>query len=857
MKTSHHAKNIKEVMAKLKTREKGLSSSEVKARWQTYGRNQLPREKRAGWLVILFQQFVSPLIIVLILAAVISAVLREWVDASVILAAVLLNGTVGFVQEYKAGKSLDALRSLVEPHALVRRNGKQKEVKASEIVPGDILILRAGDRVPADARVFEEVELLIDESPLTGESAPIKKQIALVSESASLADRVNMVFAGTSIVAGRGMAIVVATGTKTEIGRVAELVRTTKEQKTPLQAELSQLARWITAIVVLLVVVLFFIGIATGNEVVEMFEISVSLAVAAIPEGLAVSITVILAIGMQRILRRKSLVRRLVAAETLGSVSVICTDKTGTITEGKMKVVEIIGANGKDASVALRKQILEAVAICNDAFLNESTGKVEGSPTEKALLQASVDEKIAISTLLSAHKREAEIPFDSSRKFMVTRNRWGSSRVLLMKGAPERVMAFASQNGALTKIAEKMTDEGLRVIAVAVKKNAGTGKKISESEFKGLKVIGFIGLRDPLRKNVAKEIQKAKDAGVRTVMITGDHPNTARAIARQAGLIVSEVSLAIGSDLDKWTDAELARKLSHITVYARVEPRHKIRIVRAWQEKGEVVAMTGDGVNDAPAIKAADIGIAVGTGTEVAKQASDLVLLDNNLGTITKAIEQGRVIFDNIRKTVVYLMADSFTEIVLIGGSLMFGLPLPLLPAQILWINLVADSFPTIGLTLEPGEPDIMKQKPRGRHEPVMNHEMLSLIFIIGIVTDLALFGLYAWLLQKTNGDMETARSVMFAAVGIDSLLYVFAIKSFRRTIFRINPFSNLWLVLGVAIGFGLMLLVLLFPPLQRAFEVVPLHLNDWILLLTMGVLKLVAIELTKEWFIVRKTVKK
>jgi len=849
----HHAKTVQQTLSDFSTKLEGLSNRQVQERLQSYGHNALPREKSPSWFAILMTQFVSPLIVVLLVAALISAALQDWVDVSVILAAVLVNAIVGFVQEFKASKSLAALRSLVEPHALVRRGGKPKEITAEKIVPGDILILRAGDRVAADARVIDVSELQVNEAALTGESLPLKKITSEVEIGTPLAERSCMVYAGTSIVAGHGLAVVVATATKTEIGKVAELVRVTKEHDTPLQAELGQLAKWITVIVIFLVTVLFVIGLMTGRSVPEMFEISISLAVAAIPEGLAVSITVILAIGMQRILRRKALVRRLVAAETLGSVSVICTDKTGTITKGIMQATTFIGIDGHEASSDLRREMLKVTSLCSDAYIDSETRKINGSPTEKALLTAAVKAKLKPTRLNKKYLRLADIPFDSVKKFMVTRNHWESGQVLLAKGAPEKIIGFSGGNHkTLLQIATNMTDEGLRVIAVAIRHKVSVKKVINQNELKSFRVIGFIGLHDPLRRQAKQQIKAALDAGVHTVMITGDHPNTARAIACKAGIAVGKGSVVTGEELDKMSDIKFARRVSFINVYARVEPRHKIRIVQAWQERGDVVAMTGDGVNDAPALKAADIGIAVGSGTEVAKQASDLVLMDNNLGTITDAIEQGRVIFDNIRKIVVYLLADSFTEIILIGGSLLFGLPLPFLPAQILWINLVADSFPTVGLTLEPGEPEVMKLKPRGRHEPVLNHEMLALIFIIGIITDVALFGLYVWLLGG-NHDIQSIRSIMFAAVGIDSLLYVFAIKSFRRTIFRINPFSNPWLIGGVLIGFGLMFAALTVPYLQHIFEISPLSLSDWGLLLMMGLLKLVGIELTKEWFLVKE----
>jgi Ca2+-transporting ATPase len=846
----------------------GLTLREVEQRKKENGLNHLPQKKSDGLIKIFARQFMSPLIIVLFVAGILSAVIDEWVDAGVIIAAVFFNTIVGFVQEYKANKSLKHLRSLVLPRSLVRRDNREIEIDSRDIVVGDILILRTGDRVSADARVFESVELFTNESALTGESLPVSKTRDTFPENTQPADRGNMVFAGTSIVGGRGLAVVVATSGGTELGKIASLVESTKDEKTPLQTQLLNFARAIAVLILVLVVILFGAGLATGRPAIEMFSMAVALAVAAIPEGLAVSVTIILAIGMQRILRRKSLVRTLVGAETLGSVSIICTDKTGTITKGEMNVTHIATANHVFdlASVATNRargidEILRAMSLCNDAMIDGDTTR--GNHTEQALLLGLREIGFDRETFAREYSRTAEIPFDSSRKYMVTAHASGQGSVVYLKGALSSISSFLGRvnvDGETTELTQELreliedqesslTSKGLRLIAVAQKNTQSPIAHIKQDDLSDFIFYGFVCLSDPLRAEVRSQIQDASLAGVRTIMVTGDHPQTALAIGKEAGLIVNQNGVITGRELDEWSDEDLSDRISGISIFARVEPRHKIRIVRAWQSRGEVVAMTGDGVNDAPALKAADIGIALGSGTEVAKQASDLVVLDNNLGIITSAIEEGRVIFDNIRKTAAYLLADSFTEIVLIGGSILLGLPIPLLPVQILWINLVADCFPNIGLTLEPGESDVMRLPPRPRNEPVLNREMITLVFIIGIVTDLLLFALYVWLLNRGE-DIQTIRSIMFAAVGIDSLLYIFAVKSFRRTIFRINPFSNLWLVCGVAIGFGLMAIAMFTPFLQQIFEIVPLALSDWVLLLIIGLIKLIAIEFGKEIFI-------
>ncbi|HLD20841.1 MAG TPA: HAD-IC family P-type ATPase [Patescibacteria group bacterium] len=873
-----HTRSVADTLAALETNPRGLSTREIALRVQRYGKNALPSRTSDPWWKVFVRQFMSPMMVVLLVASGISIALADFVDAGVIVAAVVINTVIGFIQEYKANKALEELRSLVQPMSVVLRDGKEVSVSAVEIVPGDVLVLHSGDRVTADARILESVDLVANESALTGESLPVHKAEMVLEPRVSLAERVNMLYAGTSVVGGRGYAVVVAIALETELGRIAKLVQETQETRTPLQEQLGRLARWLALLVFFLVVALFFAGMVSGRTVVEMFEMSVALSVAAIPEGLIVSVTIILAIGMQRILHRKSLMRRLVAAETLGSVSIICSDKTGTITQGEMRVTHLVTPKqtwtypfpvGEEPQTDMRK-MFEVMALCNDAVVVEDDpDPLRGSPTERALLAAVLEQKLDLKTLSFNLPRVWEIPFDSVYKYMVTAHAAGKKTDVFLKGAPDVVLPFCSRVlvdgkvGKLTSVRQvelesqmlALTKKGMRLIAIALRSVDPGDTPLSRETMGGFTFLGFVGLRDPLRPQAREQIEAACAAGIRTIMVTGDHPETARAIGAEAGLVAGPESVVVGSELDGWSDEELKRRAPRISIYARVEPRHKIRIVNAWQARGEVVAMTGDGVNDAPALKAADIGIAVGSGTEVAKQASDMVILNNDLGTITAAIEEGRVIFDNIRKTTVYLLADSFTEMILIGGSILMGLPIPLLPVQILWINLVADSFPNVGLTFEPAEKDIMQLPPRPRLEPVLNRDMLLLIFIVGAVTDLFLFALYWWLLGAIENIGEI-RSIMFAAVGIDSLLYIFAVKSFRQTIFRMNPFSNLWLVAGVGLGFGLMLLALMHPFFQALFEITPLTLSDWGLLLMIGMIKLVAIELTKEFFLLRNNKK-
>lgn len=864
-----------EVLDLLQASRVGLTTKEAHRRLVRDGKNALPTTDSDAWWKVFIRQFASPMIIVLVVAGAISLALGEFVDVGVIGAAVVLNTIIGFTQEYKANKALRELRSLVQPQSIVMRDGKETAILATDVVVGDVLVLHTGDRVTADARLLEVVDLVVNEAPLTGESFPVQKTLESFAQDTPLAERFNLLFAGTSVVGGRGTAVVVETGVQTQLGRIASLVEETQEGRTPLQEQLGRLARWLAILILVLVVCLFVVGILLDRSVHEMFEISVALAVAAIPEGLVISVTVILAIGMQRVLHRKSLVRRLVAAETLGSVSIICSDKTGTITQGEMRVTHLITPKqtwihpfplGEDPGSGMRK-MFEVMALCNDTVVVEGDpDPLRGSPTERALMTAILEQKLDLKTLAFNLPRVWEIPFDSVFKYMVTAHTAGKEVEVFLKGAPDVVLDRCSKihlDGKETQLTPTRQHElkqevltysrkGIRLMAMALRVVPSDDQPLSRETLKGFTFLGLVGLHDPLRPQVREQIANAALAGIRTVIITGDHPETARAIGAQAGLVVGPESVVTGGELDAWSDEELKRRVPHISIFARVEPRHKIRIVHAWQARGEVVAMTGDGVNDAPALKAADIGVAVGSGTEVAKQASDMVILDNNLGTITAAIEEGRVIFDNVRKTTVYLLAGSFTELLLVGGSLILGLPLPLLAAQILWINLVTDTFPAIGLTIEPAEKGIMRLPPRPRGEPVLDATMIRLIFIIAIITNLALFSLYFWLLSTTH-DLAFVQTMMFAAVGLDTLIYVFAVKSFRRTIFRMNPFSNLFLLLGMAMGLGLLFVALLIPFFQEIFQIVPLSLLDWGLLLMIGVIKLVAIELTKEFFLLKK----
>ncbi|MBU1126060.1 HAD-IC family P-type ATPase [Patescibacteria group bacterium] len=854
------AQSVEDVFDSFSVTKHGLSVAEVERRQREYGANTLPTKPPKSALRILFAQFASPLVFILLAAAAVSFFLNEWLDFSVITIAVLLNSILGFVEEYRADRSLQALKKYLPVQVKVRRDGSQQIIPAMDLVPGDVMLLSAGDKITADGRIIEEQVFEVKEAALTGESAPVKKQVDAIGRKAAIGDRKSMVFAGTIVNEGRAEVVVVSTGLDTEIGKIAKLVLSVEDDKTPLQKQLQSFARFIGIAVLILAVIVFFLGILRGMEVLEIFKIAVAITVSAIPEGLAVAITVILAIGMQRILKKKALVRRLIAAETLGSVQVICADKTGTLTTGEMQVVEV--CIGKDVIKGAPKtekefEFLQALYYTSGVVIGEATGEADfsGSQTEIAIMKYLLP--LRDDLVNGTKKLGRDLPFSSKNKFAARIIENDHGNTLYVVGAPDILVEKAdisdkSKQQVLCDFND-MVGRGLRVLAVARRKDMANLDELDASQVSDLEILGFVGLSDPLRPESARTIQEAKDAGLRTVMITGDHPETALIIAQKAGLEASRRSMLTGLELDELTDDALQDRLESISVYARVSPRHKLRIVYAWQRKGYSVAMTGDGVNDAPALKAADIGIALGSGTEVAKETSDIVLLDNNFKTIIDAIREGRIIFDNLRKMIVYLLSDSFSEIILVLGALAFSLPIPILPAQILWINLITDGFPSLALTFEPGEKEIMQEPPRRKKEPILNSEMKVLILVIGLFTDLVLFGLYFYLLGL-DIDIAEIRTFMFLALGIDSLLYIFAIRKFRSTIFRSHPFQNKFLVIGVILGFGLLAAPMVITPLKELFGFVNLHFFEWLILLGLGILELICIEVVKEIYNHKKT---
>lgn len=883
-KTNWHSTKITEVMKKLKADIKGLSEKGAQKRLHQHGANTLPEDKRPSLFVIFWRQMKSPLVYVLLIAALITAVLREFVDTGVILAAVAVNASIGFWQEMKADQAFAVLKAMVKHKAHVLRTEGEMEVDASAVVPGDIIVLKAGDRIPADGRILELYNFEVNEAALTGESLPIEKQTKILPAAAVLAERTNMVFQGTTVARGKAMVVVVATGKDTAFGEIALLVHQVKDPMTPLQQQIQWLAKLLGIVAVVVTLGIFTIGVLQGRSIVEMFLTAVAVAVAAIPEGLIISLTVILAIGMRKLARSCAIVKRLLAAETLGSVSIICSDKTGTLTTGEMEVVDIWTAENLKVKTTLSKsnlpvsvlKALEIAVVGNEAVISNPQAKFEkwevfGDPTPRALLLAGVHAGLNPIQLSQQFPEVDEIPFDSAHKWAATLHKGKKDLILNVRGAPEALLAASksvlvgnrvkklasAQRQAFIKKLEAMADNGERVVGVAystLSKGTKSLQKLKQGDKPpgDLIFVGLFGLKDPLRKGTKETIKIAAGAGIRTVMITGDHAKTAVAIGRELGLTDGKGAVLTGEEIDKLDDQAFKEKVKDVRIFARVAPKHKVRIVDAYHARGETVAMTGDGVNDAPALKAADIGVAVGTGTDVAKEAADVVLTDNNFKTIVAAVEGGRNIYENVKKVVAYLLSDSWTEIIIVVGSLVLGLPLPVLAAQILWVNLIEDSLPNMSLAFDPGESGVMAEPPRARKSSLMDTEMKVLVFGVGITTSLILFGLFLYLFTK-GYDLMYIRTMVFVGLGINSLFYIYSIRSLKRFIWKINPFNNPFLVVSTVIGVVLLVGAVYIPFLQHLLRTVSLSMISWLPLIGLGVVNIILIELVKAVFIIKK----
>ncbi len=880
---SHHSKEFKEVLAELKTNSHtGLSQDEVLKRQQDFGLNVIAKAAGLSRFKIFLSQFKSPLIYILVIAGFFTLFLQKYTDAIVIFGAVFVNTLVGFFQEYKANRALQKLRETFRHKARVLRQNKRTVIDAQDLVPGDIIFLKTGDRVPADARLIETKELVINEMALTGESLPVKKNINPLPESTPLADRDNMVYMGTLVEAGEGRAVAVLTGAKTQIGKISELIRTAPETQTPLQKRLSNLAKLIGSVVLFLAFLIFLGGILAGLEPATIFVTSIAVAVAAIPEGLPIAMTVILALGVQRILRKKGLIRKLMAAETLGSCSVILTDKTATLTQGKMQLEEIITPteiflktkSELDEKAALLASGLASNAVIENPFEEVSSWKIHGDPTDRAMMEASIEKKVLTKEIQESYQKMDELHFDPVHKYLAKLYQTAEGQFeLFLSGAPERVLklcSFYNLQGQAKKLTpekefsiinriEKDAGQGFRIIGLAKKQLApdfqhnGLSHEVKELTFLGLALIG-----DPLRPDVVQAMKSCLEAGIQPVIITGDHKLTAQYVAGKLGLNLKKQKVIEGQDLTGMSEEDLSKEVINIAVYARMEPEQKYKIVKAWQDQGEVVAMTGDGINDAPALKQADIGVALGSGTDVAKEVADLVLLDDSFSTIVMSIREGRAIIDNIRKVMTYFLADSFTEITLIGGSMIISwvlnlpLLLPITAAQILWVNIIQDGPVAMSLSFEPPEKGVMRRRPEKLSSPLLTPQIKSIVLIISSVANLILLGLFFWLLYFNQYPLAKIQTVIFAALTLDSLLYIFSCKSLQRNIWNINLFSNKFLLLTWALSIGILISAVYLPAFNFLLGTLPLDVTDWLVVIAVSSVSLILIELVKWYFISR-----
>lgn len=868
----------------LKSETSGLTSIEAQKRLEIFGYNSLSSKKKVSAMKILIQQFTDFMIIVLLAATAISIFMGDITEAITIMAIVIINALLGFIQEFRTEKTMDALKNLAAPTARVCRDGEINNISADLLVPGDLLILETGDRISADADLVEIKSLQVDEALLTGESVPVEKQYTPSKNSRDVAQK-NKVYMGTVITSGRGKAIVSDTGMSTEMGKIADMIQGIEDDETPLQKKLDHLGKFIVYGCLVICAIVTMTGILRGEDIFTMLLSGISLAVAAIPEGLPAIVTISLALGVQRMLKRNALIRRLPAVETLGCASVICSDKTGTLTQNKMTVRKIYSAdsyfeingdadttsgkfilNGRETAIDRNKPLaltLEVGSICNDAIINSSSqgqgavGKfksilnrsnklnVVGDPTEGALLIAALKAGVSKEAINREYKRVDEIPFDSDRKCMsVVCVNTKSDMALYVKGAPDVIInkctKVLTKNGIqeLNQFAKKqiiaanesMANEALRVIGMAYKPlvNGFYNKKLLEED---LIFVGLTGMIDPPRKEAIEAVQKCKLAGIKPVMITGDHKLTAAAIAREIGIYTSNDLVLTGEDLENMSEDRLLELADRVTVYARVSPKHKLAIVTALKEKGNIVAMTGDGVNDAPAVKEADIGVSMGiTGTDVTKEASSMILMDDNFATIVAAIEEGRVIYSNIRKFIRYLLSCNLGEVLTMFLGMLLGMPLPLLPVHILLVNLVTDGLPAMALGIDPPDKDIMMQKPRGTKENVFSNGLLNLILFRGTFIGLCTLAVFTMILSFT-ANLAAARTGALVTLVSTQLIHVFECKSERKNIFEIPYFNNIALILAVLCSVTTILAVVYIPVLQGIFKTVPLTINEWALI--------------------------
>lgn len=887
-----HTLDKKEVAHSLETNlEKGLSSQVAAERLKTYGPNELLGKKGLTIWEMLLGQFKDFLVLILIAASLVSLFIGEVTDSIVIILIVILNAILGVVQEFRASKALEALKKMAAPEARVVRDGRILEVPTRELVPGDLVLLEAGNYVPADLRLVESINLKVDEASLTGESVPVEKKAdAVFEEDIPLGDRFNSAYMGTVVTYGRGKGIVVSTGMNTQIGLIAEMLESYQEEETPLQKRLKEFGKILGIASLSVCGLVFVLGFVRGIPVLEMFMTAVSLAVAAIPEGLPAIVTIVLALGMQRMVKRHSIIKKLHAVETLGSVTVICSDKTGTLTQNEMTVTKIytgdrlysvtgegykpygefmVNGSKIDPNMDPHMRLLLTIgALCNDSKLEEGKGEREeekswrilGDPTEGALVVVAAKAGIFPGDLEKIMPRLQEIPFDSDRKRMSTLHPCGEGYVAYIKGAPDVMLDLSSKiyrdgravpitgedREEILRVNRQMAGQALRVLALGYKElNSIPGEPKPEDIERDITFVGLVGMIDPPRPEVKEAIKVCKEAGIKPVMITGDYKDTALAIANQLEM-VDDSRVLTGAELDVITDEELVVAAREVFVYARVSPIHKLRIVDAIKKNGHIAAMTGDGVNDAPALKKADIGVAMGiTGTDVAKETADMILTDDNFASIVAAVEEGRVIYSNIRKFIFFLLSCNIAEILIILVAMLVGLPVPLKPIQLLWLNLLTDAFPALALGMEQREPGIMNRPPRNPDEPIMDRRMKWQIGIQSSFMTLAVLGAFVYALTFL-GDIPTARTYAFAALIFSELLRAYTSRSEVHSVFRIGIFSNKYMIGGTLLSFLLLLAVIYVPYLRTVFDTVLLTTGDWAVITAFGLIPFIAAETSK-----------
>lgn len=856
---------IESILKKLNTNiETGLSENEAKSRLLKNGENKLKSKRKKTLIELFFAQINDVMIYILIIAAIISALVGEISDSIIILIVIILNAVIGVFQESKAEKALEALKALSTPKALVKRDGSLMEIPSEEVVLGDIVIIDAGRYIPADLRLVESVNLKIDESAFTGESVPTDKNPSIISsnEDISLGDKTNMAFMSTLATYGRGIGVVVSTGMDTEIGKIAKMLDTKEDNVTPLQKNLAQLGKVLGIAAVSISILMFIISMFQGRDFIQMFMTSISLAVAAIPEGLPATVAIVLALGVQRMSKENAIIRRLPAVETLGSVNIICSDKTGTLTLNKMTVKkafsnnEVININDIDINNNQWNLLIEGMILCNDATsTNESK---TGDPTEIALIDVGNNLNIHKDDLNHLHPRVNEIPFDSDRKLMTTVNKYDKSYKVLTKGAIDSILKISSKILIDNKVipftdnlkrkvldySNEMSDEALRVLALSYKE---IENPFADSLEDDLIFVGLMAVIDPAREEVKDSIQLSQKAGIKTIMITGDHKNTAFAIGSELGIATNINQCMSGNEIDKFSQEDFNKIINNYNIFARVSPEHKVKIVKALKAHGNIVSMTGDGVNDAPSLKSADIGVAMGiTGTDVAKGASDMILTDDNFSTIVKAVEEGRNIFNNIKKSIIFLLSSNLGEIITLFVAILLNWDSPLLPIHILWINLITDSLPALALGVDPKDPTVMNEKPRNPKDNLFSNGTGITLIILGLIigfTTLLSFKVGEHLYPNS---LMHAQTMSFVVLSGSQLFLSLAMRSEKESVFKIGIFKNKKLIAAILIGLVLQISIISIPPIANIFNVFTLSLRDWIFVSLLALIPFVFFELSK-----------